>query len=323
MIGIIRITDVTLCTINSKTAPKEKLLELYLQLLKTGINFIEINIPACERLYENIDAGRTILRVRHPEEIKHYPGFIRYISRYSGFEIPSGTISEIQVNDIKEVNLMNRFSDYDNIRIVGLDDLLQHDYLQVFEKIKKINKGQIEFCPQNSFYCATALAVEWILSGGDNIAVSFFGSGGFAALEEVIIALRLTKRHKPNLDLSVLKEIKKSYEEITGTVIPENKAVIGDNIFNVESGIHVDGIFKNGSNYEPFEPAIVGRERKIIVGKHSGRTTMEIKLNEYGIDFPPERIPELLKNVQQESIRLRRSISDEEFILLVKEFIKQ
>lgn len=315
---MIRITDVTLCTLNTKTAPKEKLLELYLLLLQTGINFIEINLPVYEILADNTDMGRTVLRVQHPNEIRYFPGFIKYICRYSGYDVPPVTISEIQINDIKEVNLMNRFSEYKNIRIVGLDDILQHDYLSVFEKIRKIYTGQIEFCPENNFYCASALAVEWILSGGENIVAGFCGSGGFAALEEVIMALRVTKRHKPNLDLSVLRKIKKLYEELTGRTIPGNKAVIGDDIFNVESGIHVDGIFKNGSNYEPFDPAIVGMKRKIIIGKHSGRTTIEIKLKEYGIEYPPERIPELLKKLQQESIRMKRSITDEEFIGIAK-----
>ncbi|MHB8062019.1 MAG: homocitrate synthase/isopropylmalate synthase family protein [Ruminiclostridium sp.] len=319
---MIRITDVTLCSLNNKAAPKRKLLELYQLLLKTGINFIEINVPIYMLLRESVDLNKTILRVQDPTEIKYYPGFVQYICRYSGFDTQVGTISEIQVNDIREVNLMNKFSEYQNIRIVGLDDLLLHDYITVFDKINKIINGRIELCPQNSYYCASALATEWVLNGGENIVVSFFGCGGFAALEEVVMALRITKRHRPNLDLSVFVQIKTLYEELTGENIPKNKAVIGSSIFEVESGIHVDGIFKNGSNYEPFEPAVVGMERKVIVGKHSGSTTIEIKLQEYDIAFPQNMVSELLKSVQQESIRLKRSITDQEFVALAKDLIK-
>jgi len=319
---MIRITDVTLCSLNNKAAPKSKLLELYQLLLKTGINFIEITVPTYEILEDSIDKNKTILRVQDPTEIKYFPGFIKYICRYSGFDTQVGTISEIQVNDIREVNLMNKFSEYQNIRIVGLDDLLQHDYLSVFEKMKKVNRGRIEFCPQNSYFCASALATEWVLNGGEDIVVSFFGCGGFAVLEEVVMALRITKRHKPNLDLSVLVQIKSLYEELTGEKIPKNKAVIGDGIFEVESGIHVDGIFKNGSNYEPFEPSVVGMERKVIVGKHSGSTTIEIKLKEYNITFPQNMVSELLNSMQQESIRLKRSLTDQEFVTLAKDLIQ-
>ncbi len=319
---MIRITDVTLCTINYKSAPKDLLLRLYKLLLQTGVNFIEITIPILNLIGKSIDQSKTILRVGHPAEIKYHMGFIRYVCRHSGFEVPSGTISEIQVNDIREINILNRFSGYENIRIVGMDDLLQHDYLNVFDRLKRINGSQPEFCPQNNYYCATALAVEWILNGGDSIAASFCGNGGYAALEEVIMALRITKRHKPNQDLAILRELKSIFEELSGTVIAQNKPVIGDRIFDVESGIHVDGIFKNGATYEPFEPSVVGMERRIIAGKHSGRTTIEIKLKEYGLEFPKERISELLGNVQHMSISLGRSITDQEFIKLAYNFTK-
>ena len=311
---MIKVTDVTLCTINSKAAPKERLLELYRLLLITGINFIEIDVHTYENLNESVDKNRTILKVQDPTEIRFYPGFMRYVCRYSGFNTPSETVSEIQVNDIREVNILNRFSEYQNIRIVGFDDLMQHDYLTVFKRIQKINNGLVEFCPQNRYFCASALATEWILNGGESTVVSFNGSGGFAALEEVMMALRITKRHKPNLDLSVFRKIKDIYQELSGENISRNKAVIGNSIFEVESGIHVDGIFKNGSNYEPFEPSVVGMERKIIIGKHSGRTTIEMKLREHNIAYTENTVAELLKAVQQESIRLSRSITDEEFV---------
>ncbi len=310
---MIRITDVTLCTINHKYEQKDLLLRLYKLLLQTGINYIEITVPVLNLLGENIEHGKTILRVEHPSEIYRYAGFIRYACRHSGYDVPVGTISEFQINDIREINLLRSISQYLNVRIVGLDDLLQHDYLNIFERLKFLSGTQAEFCPQNNYYCATALAVEWVLNGGENIVVSFCGGGGFAALEEVIMALRITKRHKPNLDLSVLREVKKLYEELSGISIPGNKPVIGNSIFEVESGIHVDGIYKNGANYEPFEPSVVGMERKIAVGKHSGRTTIEVKLMEFGLVFPAEKIQELLRNAQDMSIDLGRSISDQEF----------
>lgn len=324
---MIKITDVTLCSqdsfsvLENNASSKEMLLELYQLLLQTGISLIEINVPIYELLGESIDADKTILRIQDPTERKYYPGFIRYVCRYSGYDTPLDTISEIQINDIREVNLMKKFSEYQCIRIVGLDDLMQHDYISVFRKIKSINLGQIEFCPQNSYYCASALATEWMLNDGQNVAVSFLGSGGFAALEEVIMALRITKRYKPNMNLSVFRRIKNLYEQLTGESISKNKSVIGDSIFDVESGIHVDGIYKNGANYEPFEPSVVGMERKIVIGKHSGRTTIEVKLKEKGISCSKDSIVEILSCVQEESIRLRRSITDEEFQVIANRIL--
>lgn len=319
---MIKITDVTLCSLDNEAAQNDKVIELYQLLCKTGVNFIEIDVPLFQRFKDKVDKSMTVLRVQDPTEIKYYSGFKKYICRHSGFFTQLDTISEIQINDVREINLMSKFSEYNNIRIVGLDDLMQHDYLSAFNKIKKFKFEMLELCPQNSCYCASALAIEWILNGGNNIAVSFAGSGGFAALEEVIMALRITKRHKPNLDLSVFVQIKNLYEQITGRKISKNKAIIGSSIFEVESGIHVDGIYKNGSNYEPFEPSVVGMNRKIVVGKHSGSTAIEIKLKEYNLAFPQNMIAELLDTVQQESIRLKRSISDQEFVTIAENFNK-
>ncbi|HEX2925248.1 MAG TPA: isopropylmalate synthase [Ruminiclostridium sp.] len=314
---MIRITDVTLCTLDYEAAPKEKIKELYRLLLQTGINFIEIDIPLLG-IIGNIDEVKTILRVRQPLEVKAYPGFAGYVCRLSGFETPPQVISEIQVNDVREINLLKRYTSNENVRIIGLDDLLLHDHINMFTKIKRIFKGRLELCPQNRYYCATALAAEWVLNEGENIAASFSGSGGFAALEELIMILRIAKRHKPNMDLSVFRYIKRLYEELTGWQVPQNKAVIGERIFDVESGIHVDGILKNGSNYEPFEPSVVGMARKIVIGKHSGKSTMELKLKEHGLEFPQKKIPVLLERVQQESIQLGRSLTDNEFIAIAQ-----
>lgn len=313
---MIRITDLTLTTIDLKYVSADELVKLYSLLLQTGINYVEITIPVREMLGNCVDLSRTILRVTYPSEIIEYPGFVRYITRHSGFEFPTGTISEFQINDFREINLLGRNSDYQNIRIVGLDDLLQYDYVNVFRKLRRLFGSQLEFCPQNNYFCATALAVEWILNGGENLAVSFSGCGDFAALEEVIMALRIIKRHKPNLDLSLLREAKSLYQQLALTIISDKKPIIGDKIFEVESGIHVDGILKNGSNYEPFEPSVVGMERRIIAGKHSGRAAIEIKLKELGLFLTRERISELLNEVQHLSISLGRSISDQEFAKL-------
>jgi homocitrate synthase NifV len=47
--------------------------------------------------------------------------------------------------------------------------------------------------------------------------------------------------------------------------------VVGKDIFTCESGIHIDGIIKNPSNYEPFDPAEVSLQRKFLIGKKAGK----------------------------------------------------
>ncbi len=317
---MIKITDITLCTFNYKAAPERKISLLYSLLLQTGISYIEIDIPLFELIEKAVDKAKTVLRIHYPTQINTFPGFAGYVCRLGDSETPMDLIWEIQVNDIRELNQMSKYSENKNVRIIGLDDLLIHDYVNTFTKIKEIFSGRLEFCPQNRYYCATALAAEWVLNEGQNIAASFSGAGGFAALEELVMILRIAKRHKPNMDLSVFREIKELYQELTGYQIPGNKAVIGDHIFDVESGIHVDGILKKSSNYEPFEPTVVGMSRNIVIGKHSGKSAVEEKLHEYGVILKNEKISLLLTRIREESIRLGRGLMDSEFISIAMKF---
>lgn len=316
---MIRITDVTLCTLNYKATPVNKISEFYSLLLQTGINYIQIDIPLFKLMANIVDKAKTVLKVQGSSEIDSFPGFAGYVCRLGSFEIFPNSISEIQVNDIRELNQTTKYNNINNVRIIGLDDLMIHDYINVFQKIKGIFNGRLEFCPQNRYFCATALATEWILNDGENVVASFAGAGGFAALEELIMILRIAKRHKPNMNLAVFRKIKELYEELSGYQIAGNKAVIGEHIFDVESGVHVDGILKKGSNYEPFEPSVVGMSRNIVIGKHSGKSSVEMKLKEYGITLETEKIPILLSIIRQESIRLGRGLKDTEFAAIAND----
>ncbi len=319
---MIRITDVTLCTLNYKATSVQKISELYGLLLQTGINYIEIDVPLFELIENVVEKAKTVLRVQYSDEIDSFPGFAGYISRFGSLETFHYSISEIQVNDIRELNQTTKYTNIKNVRIIGLDDLLIHDYVNTFDKIKGIFSGRLEFCPQNRYFCATALATEWILNDGENVVTSFSGAGGFAALEELLMILRIAKRHKPNMNLAVFRKIKELYEELTGYQIAGNKAIIGDHIFDVESGIHVDGILKKGSNYEPFEPSVVGMSRNIVIGKHSGKSAVEMKLKEYGMSPEAEKIPLLLSRIRQESICLGRGLNDKEFVAIANDSLE-
>jgi len=205
--------------------------------------------------------------------------------------------------------------------IIG-DDILNHDYITAFSNLRKKINGKIELCPENRYCSATAIAVEWILYGEQDIAVSFTGIGSKACLEEVMMALRLEKRHKPNIDFSCLPQLKLLIEEITNEKISNHKAIIGDDIFNIESGIHANGISKNPELYEPFKPELVGIKRQIIIGKHSGSTALTLKMSELGIPDKNINKNHFLKCIQNKSIEIGSSITDEMFLEIYNSIAK-
>lgn len=317
---MIRITDMTFSCIDHSNCDDAMLRILYEMLSICGVDFVEMPEAVYRRL-KPVSAAPIVLRIDMPCKAACYPEIQRFICRQNGFAVTPGIIitQEIQMNDIREISFLNRDAPK-CIRIVGLDDVFTHDYKAAFSKLQNRTGSRVELCPENGCYCATAIAVEWMTNGGTDIAAAFGGLGGKAALEEVLLALRVVRRHKPGASFAVLPQLAGLIEEITGVRFPDRKAIIGRSIFNVESGIHVDGILKKPQMYEPFQPQLVGGCRRIVIGKHSGRKSVAAKLNELGAVSDDFDIARILGAVRKESINKKASLTDEEFMIIASKY---
>ncbi|SFR58262.1 homocitrate synthase/isopropylmalate synthase family protein [Anaeromicropila populeti] len=316
---MIRIIDATLATLDHCLPTREQLI-LFCDCMKTiGITDLEISQEVYQKLEKLPEGFRFYVKIDASPLQKFFRGIHRFIC-HNG-ENTESVMSEFQLNDIREIVQLRAHKSRDYVRIVGLDDLLCHNYEHAMKEIRQLlHRSKINFCPENTYGCASALAVQWILTGGSEITTSFAGSGNLAATEEVLMALRIAARYKPNQDITSLVKLKELYETITGKKISPYKPVIGNEIFHVESGIHVDGIAKNPSNYEAYPPESVGQTTKIILGKHSGTSSVEIKLKELGMgSVDQETTLVILRKIKKLSMKKRDSLSDEEFNSIVRE----
>ena len=75
--------------------------------------------------------------------------------------------------------------------------------------------------------------------------------------------------------------ISKLVARLTGVYIQPNKAIVGENAFAHESGIHSDGLIKNAATYESITPELVGRKRRLVIGKHMGTPVSYTHLDVY------------------------------------------
>ena len=78
----------------------------------------------------------------------------------------------------------------------------------------------------------------------------------------------------------------------------------------------VAGVLKDPFTAEPYRPEIVGQTREIVIGKKSGLASLRYKIDQLGMQLPDEVLAQLLQVVKTESIRLRRSLADDELIVL-------
>ncbi len=213
----------------------------------------------------------------------------------------------------------NRFRYCDTVGIkepFGIRD----DIKYIYEK----TGFDIEMHTHNDFGMATANAVAGIKGGASHVGVTVNGLGeraGNAALEEVIMTLMLVYGYKgEEINTQMFREVSEYVSRASGRDLPIWKAIVGTNMFAHESGIHADGAIKDPKNYEAFDPAIVGLERQIVIGKHSGRAAVVNKFKEYNIDLTDEESQGILELVRSTSVRLKRSLFDKEVVQLYKEY---
>lgn len=192
-------------------------------------------------------------------------------------------------------------------------------------KIGKLVKNlsiAVEMHTHNDFGLATANALAGIMAGATSVNTTVNGLGeraGNAALEEIVMALK--RIHKIDLGIKTqrLRELSEYVAKASGCNVPPWKAIVGDNAFAHESGIHAHGILQNPSTYEPFDPKEVGRERTLVVGKHSGRHLLINLLQQHGVDLTREESQSVLDSVRQRSVEVKRNLTPEELLNLVSQ----
>ncbi|MBZ4642854.1 MAG: homocitrate synthase NifV [Deferribacteres bacterium] len=161
-------------------------------------------------------------------------------------------------------------------------------------KIKKHLKIPVEFHGHNDLGMVTANTFAAVEAGADYVNTTILGLGeraGNCPLEELAMILFLTKKYHIDLILEHIIEVCNIVSEISGFKIEKNKPIVGENTFCHESGMHVDGILKNPQLYEPFDPEILKRERKITFGPTSGRANLIYLLGKSGVNFSKKDLP--------------------------------
>jgi homocitrate synthase NifV len=129
----------------------------------------------------------------------------------------------------------------------------------------------------DDFGLATANALAAVRGGATFVDVTVNGIGeraGNAPLEEVAMGVRRLLGREVAVDTSSFRRLSAHLAGVSHQPLPPWKAIVGRNAFRHEAGIHADGVLKDPATYEPFPPEEVGAHRRIVIGKHSGRSAV-------------------------------------------------
>jgi 2-isopropylmalate synthase len=174
----------------------------------------------------------------------------------------------------------------------------------MFERVRMLRKNllpcKIDLHCHNDYGLALANAMTGIRAGADCIHATVNGMGertGIPDLAETILAFHnLAGVEKFNIQ--PLMELSGYLEKISGFFLAPNKPITGQNAFSHKSGVHTNGILKDSRTYEPFDPAILGRERKIVIDKYTGRSAVAARLDEYGIEVSAAELEVIVTRIK-------------------------
>jgi homocitrate synthase NifV len=181
----------------------------------------------------------------------------------------------------------------------------------------------VEMHTHNDFGMATANALSGVWAGATYVNTTVNGLGeraGNAALEEVVMALKYLDGHDTGIDTTRLRELAEYVSQASGRFLPTWKAIVGDQIFTHESGIHADGVLKDPRNYEAFPPEAVGLTRQLMIGKHSGSAAVVHKFHEFGMELDREEATAVLELARAMSVELKRPLFDKELVYIYQDY---
>ena len=170
---------------------------------------------------------------------------------------------------------------------------------------------------------AVANSLSAVENGAKQVECTINGIGeraGNAALEEIVMALRTRSdvyKVGTRIDSTKIFPTSRMVSTLTGLVVQRNKAIVGENAFAHESGIHQDGILKYRETYEIMDPNTVGLSKNaLVLGKHSGRAAFKDRITQLGYKLSDEQV-EAAFNMFKALADKKKEVFDEDIEALV------
>jgi len=177
--------------------------------------------------------------------------------------------------------------------------------------VEAAGDARVDVHTHDDFGLASANAMAGYAAGASQSQVSVNGIGeraGNAAYEEVVMGVESLYGVDTGVDTTMLAEVSRVVEERADVTVPGNKPVVGENAFAHESGIHAAGVIENSDTFEPgvMTPEMVGAERELVMGKHTGTHSVRERLEEAGFAPTEEEVRSVTRRVKDAGAEDRR-----------------
>lgn len=274
--------------------------------LTCGVDAVDLSIPVSDLL---IDAKYKGNKTKMLQNLEHT---IKLAKQEGIFVCIGGEdASRADGSFIAEVMTLGKELGADRFRYCDTVGILRP--IQTYETIKSLTALEllpIEMHTHNDFGLANANALAGIEAGAVSLNTTVVGLGeraGNASFEQIVMALSHLYGEKLTFMPEKIRYLVETVCNAANIALPLNAPIVGERIFAHESGIHVDGMMKDKTSYEPFCAEEVGAHREFPIGKHSGTGTIAYHLAQLGIIAEKKSLRRLLPKIR-DMVTLRKQV---------------
>ena len=280
-----------------------------------GMEWVDISIPASDTL------RRYKLREPLPVVLERLADMIGQ-ARALGMRVCVGCedASRATDADLRNVARIARQAGAERLRFADTLGLL--DPFTTASRITALRgywPGEIEMHAHNDLGLATANTLAAVRAGAISVNTTVLGIGeraGNAALETVALSLGQCLDIDCGVNFRHLPALCRTVAEAAHRPIDVQQPLIGEQVFTHESGVHVAALLRDRESYQAIDPALIGREYRLVLGKHSGRRAVDGVFARMGYSLDVPQIDLLLPAIRRFAERWKRNPEDDELIAL-------
>lgn len=187
------------------------------------------------------------------------------------------------------------------------------DAYEIFRVLRSATPIELEIHAHDDLGLATATSLAAVRGGASHVSSTVNGLGeraGNAPLEEIAVALHHLYRCPTGIDRAQLPAISDLVAGASGRPIPAGKSIVGAAVFTHEAGIHVHGLLRDRLNYQGVDPAELGRDHRVVLGKHSGAAAVQFVYAQLGLAIDRAQAEAILVLIRRHACTHKAAPSD-------------
>jgi homocitrate synthase NifV len=286
--------------------------------LATGVTMVNLSVPVSDvQLAAKLRGGRAMAL----DMLARVVGY----ARNKGLAVAVGgeDASRANVDFLVEVIAAAKAAGAQRFRVADTLSVLDpFSTSALIATLRKTTDLEIEIHAHDDLGLATANTLAAVRAGATHASVTVIGLGeraGNAPLEEVAVALAQLDGRETGIVLTELGKVAAVVAAAAARPIPLNKAIVGDQVFTHESGIHVDGLLKDRRTYQALDPTLLGRSHRFVIGKHSGLAAITACLSDMDLKASPNELRAILARVREHAIANKGSVRTETLAAIWRE----